>query len=263
MIQKEMRSEKDPLQNLKFYSGDVRDEDPFDSLYSDAKAYVTLNALLFDGIETEKARVKEGRKLNPSFVRRYEDTLSIIHGIISCMKPLEQETVVYRVERLTDYRKFIQAGRMTSFVSCSDMEFLDSYTDKADLVFMEVHVKPGVLCAHLEDELEDYLKQDEHELLISPYCPIRVKQTCVPEQYSAVRDRNGNPVCIYTFVDVYPAFLHETYAPVCFDQKLIDRCCKAIDLLNSQEEVDEQNLQAYLSFKKMIHNTVKNDMTVM
>ena len=46
MIQKEMHSERNSLNDLKFYSGDVRDEDPFDPLYSDAKAYVTLNALL-------------------------------------------------------------------------------------------------------------------------------------------------------------------------------------------------------------------------
>lgn len=252
-----MRSKRDPLSDLKFYSGDIRNEDPIDPLFSDSKAYVTLNALLFDGIETEKARVQEGRRLNPAFIIRYGDTLSLIHGILSCMKPIERETVVYRVERLVDYQKFVQAGMMTSFISCSDREFLDSYTDKADLVFMEVHVKPGVLCVHLEDELEDYLKQDEHELLISPYCPIRVKQTSVPEQYSAVRDRNGNPVCIYTSVDVYPAFLHETYTPVCFDQKLIERCCKVIESLNRQEEVDDQKLQTYLSFKKMIHKTVK------
>ena len=257
MIQKEMHSERDPLDDLKFYSGDVRSEDPSDLLFSDPKAYVTLNALLFDGIETEKARVKEGRKLNPSFIRRYEDTLSVIHGIISCMKPLKQETVVYRVERLVDFEKFRQAGMMTSFISCSDRQFLDSYMDKADLVFMEVHVRTGVLCVRLEDVLQDYLKQDEHELLISPYCPICVKQIPVPEQYGSVRDRNGNPVRIYVEVDVYPASLQMADDSLLFDQEMTERCCKVIERLNRQEETDDQDIQAYLSFKQLIRKRVK------
>ena len=49
MKQKEMRSES--LRALRFYTGDVREEDPADPIFSDAKAYVTLNSLLFEGTE--------------------------------------------------------------------------------------------------------------------------------------------------------------------------------------------------------------------
>lgn len=256
-IQKEMHSERDPLRDLKFYSGDVRDEDPCDPLFSDSKAYVTLNALLFDGIETEQARVKEGRRLNPSMIVRYEDTAGAMQGILSCMKPCEQETVVYRVERLVDFHLFCRAGTMTSFISCSDGGFLNSYTDKADLVFLEIHVKPGVLCIHLEDVLEDYLKKDEHELLIGPYCPIQVRQIPVPEEYGRIQDRNGNPVRIYAQVEVFPASADTADHPVKLNQKIIESACRVIMQLNREETVHAEDLQSYLSFKKQFQYMLK------
>lgn len=252
-----MHSERDPLRDLKFYSGDVRDEDPSDPLFSDPKAYVTLNALLFDGIETEQARVKEGRKLNPSMIVRYEDTASAMHGILSCMKPCEQETVVYRVERMVDFKLFLRAGEMTSFISCSDGGFLNSYTDKADLVFLEIHVKPGVLCVHLENVLEDYLKKDEHELLIGPYCPIRIRQLPVPEEYGRIQDRNGNPVCIYAQVEVFPASKNKTDHFSKLNQEIIENSCRVIGQLNKEQTVQAEDLQAYLSFKKQIRYMVE------
>ena len=43
---------------IRFYEGDVKGNDQF---YADAKAYVTWNALLFPGMESEKARSEENR----------------------------------------------------------------------------------------------------------------------------------------------------------------------------------------------------------
>ena len=82
-----MRSES--LRALRFYTGDVREEDPADPIFSDAKAYVTLNSLLFEGTETETAGSEEGRKLNPAFLRNLKETVRIMENLLNCMKAAE------------------------------------------------------------------------------------------------------------------------------------------------------------------------------
>ena len=254
--QKEMRSERDPLSDLKFYSGDITDEDPDDPVFSDPKAYVTLNALLFDGIETEQARAAEGRKLNPAFITRFDTTIALMQGILSNMHPLQEDTVVFRVERFSDFNQFERCGMMTSFISCSDAGFLSSYTDKADLVFMEVHVHPGVLCVRLEEVLDFYLKKEEHELLIGPYCPIRITSLPVPQKYAHIKDRNGNPVSVYTVVDVYPSKLKKGCAMEA-DACQIASSIRVVEAVNAGAAIDKNDLSAYLSFKKKIQETIR------
>ena len=53
----------DELRALRWYEGDVTGNDP---LWADSKAYVTLNAIFFDGIENEMIKAKENKHLNPA-----------------------------------------------------------------------------------------------------------------------------------------------------------------------------------------------------
>lgn len=248
-----MRSE---LDDLKFYSGDVRNENPEDEIFSDPKAYVTLNALMFPGITTEQARAQEGRKLNPAFLKDLKKTASIIQNILSCMKPLESETVVYRVERMADYAVFRECSYMPSFISCSDTGFLSSYTDKYDLVFMEVHVHEGTLCVHLEDVLEEYMKKEEHELLLAPYCAVELKEMPLPEQYSDVRDGKGNPVRAYVCVDVYEAvpLMVETGENV--NEGTVRACVSLYECLNRGMHCSDSDIASYMKLKRVLYEMV-------
>ena len=67
---------------IRFYEGDVKESDPF---YSDPKAYVTWNALLFPGFETEKARSEENRYLNPAFLDHIPEVIDMSVQLIHCM----------------------------------------------------------------------------------------------------------------------------------------------------------------------------------
>lgn len=248
-----MRSETD---DLKFYSGDVRNEDPEDEIYSDPKAYVTLNALLFPGVLTEKARVKEGRKLNPAFLKDIGKTVSIIQNISSTMKPLQNDVTVYRVERLADYEVFRTLSYMPSFISCSDNGFLSSYTDKYDLVFMEVHVHEGTMCVHLEDMLEDYMKRDEHELLLAPYCVVECTEVPVPEKYRDIRDGRGNPVRVYVHVDVYPAVPLQIETGETADEETVNACVHLYECLNTGKPCCDSDVMAYMKFKRVLYKMI-------
>ena len=60
----------DELRALRWYEGDVTGNDP---LWADSKAYVTLNAIFFDGIENEMIKAKENKHLNPALLSRWQE----------------------------------------------------------------------------------------------------------------------------------------------------------------------------------------------
>ena len=62
----------DELRALRWYEGDVTGNDP---LWADSKAYVTLNAIFFDGIENEMIKAKENKHLNPALLSRWQELL--------------------------------------------------------------------------------------------------------------------------------------------------------------------------------------------
>ncbi|MBP0988421.1 MAG: hypothetical protein J6S92_09090, partial [Oscillospiraceae bacterium] len=59
----------DELHAVKYYEGDIAADERADSFWGDARAYVTLNALLYDDLATEYTRVREGKHLNPEMLR--------------------------------------------------------------------------------------------------------------------------------------------------------------------------------------------------
>ena len=253
MKQKEMLSEE--IRCLRFYTGDIRQEEKKDPVFSDEKAYVTLNSLLFDGIETETARVGEGRKLNPSFLTHLDETLDIMNHLLQGMKWNEEETTVFRVERKADYRIFHEKKEFESFISCSDAGFLESYEDKYDLVLMEIRIKKGVLCVKMEDVLEDYLKAQEKETLIAPYQRIICREDRIPEQYLTIRDGRGNPPCIYTRVSVYPEIPSDTKESSVSEDDILSSC-RVFEALNAGILPQNSDLLTYFYVKKHIRDYV-------
>lgn len=249
MKQKEMLS--DSLRSLRFYTGDVREENPADPVYSDARAYVTLNALLFEGTETERARSEEGRKLNPAFLRNLNETVRIMKNLLDCMNTVKEEETVYRVERLVDYTWFKKEGMFTSFISCSDAGFLKNYEDKFDLVLMEVHIHKGVRCVRVQDALSDYLKSEEKEVLISPYTKIFLKETELKKDYADIRDGRNHLPAVSVQVDVFPSEkkVEGSVYPSVTD---IEKSVHFYECLNEHESVAEEDTTAYARVKKHI-----------
>lgn len=249
MKQKEMLS--DSLRALRFYTGDVRNENMSDPFYSDAKAYVTLNSLLFKGMDTELARVEEGRKLNPAFLLQLHETLRIMKSLIHCMEVADKEEIVYRVERLKDYTCFKREGLFTSFISCSDAGFLENYEDKFDLVLMEVHIHKGVKCVRVEDKLEDYLKKKEKEVLIAPFSEIKCKELPLKKEYTAIKDGKGHQPAVFVKVDVFPMKKKIADAEYPSDED-IEKAVRVYTCLNEKLKLKQEDIRAYERVKNFI-----------
>lgn len=238
---------------LCFYEGDV--EQTGDPFFSDAKAYVTWNALLFDGMETEYARIREGRRLNPAFLCDPERVIALSLDLIrsfSHMPKRQEEMITYRVERLIDYRAFCSAGRMTSFISTSCSGFLNSYRDKEDLVLMIVHISPEIPCGDLGYMLEEYRKAEETEILLAPYLIINSVEKEISDSLKTITDRNGNPPAVVC--DIYPEYspLKKEAHPEWLTSEYISASVSVYEALNAGRQPEENIIRMYLKFKQAL-----------
>ena len=240
---------------LRCYEGDV---DPAgDAFCSDPKMYVTWNALLFDGIVTEQARTAEGRRLNPSFLEDDTRFLDLNRSLISALRQMPKTGIrkAYRVERLADYRVMKEQGVLPSFISTSTGGFLNSYTDKKQLVLMEFEIMPETVYGGLGVLLDNYAKEEEAEILLAPYQTIVIEERPLPEPLSGIRDAYGDAPAVYCHVRtgmVIPDGL-KTVPEKVYDK---EACRHVFTALNAGEQPDSQDLQEYLAWKKSIQAQV-------
>ncbi len=236
-----------------YYEGDVEESD--DPFWSDRKAYVTLNAILFDGLDTEVARSNEGRFLNPAFLEDDERLLNVYKNLLSVFHKSfsEKEQTVYRVERLADMESFMQKGMWTSFISTSKAGFLKSYQDKKDLVLMKIKLKKGTPCADFGKLLHHYLKEEEAEILLPPFLPIQVQDRVPSKEEMEIRDGYGNPPALFLDIDV-----EDKYSKITYDEYEIDRekCKRLYDCLNCHKPILEKDIEEYIHFKHNIQKRV-------
>ncbi|MDE6538828.1 MAG: hypothetical protein K2K66_01435, partial [Ruminococcus sp.] len=114
---------------MKYYIGDVSGNDGF---WSEPKAYLVLNSLLYDGIETEISRTKEGKFLNPAVLDDVDRLLDFYDNMFSAFRKChaESDMITYRVERYSDFLPIINKKYTVSFTSTSTGGFLDTYRDR-------------------------------------------------------------------------------------------------------------------------------------
>lgn len=241
------------LKYLRYYEGDVSGDDP---LWSDPKAYVTLNALLFPGLQTEVARVKEKRRLNPAFLQRPKEVKEILEGIACWFdrKAADHPDLhVSRVERLADYQVMKTTGLLPSFISTSTGGFLNAYQDKEGLVLMNICIPHGVPCLDFAALMrEGYEKADEKEILLPPYLSVSFQEKTDLSAYEKITDRNGSP----------PAAVCDVSLSLCPFRKIpeteIPECDEEIyALLNAGKPLSPSQLEAYMRLKEGFRNAVR------
>lgn len=180
------------IQALKYYA---RETDEYYGMPKDSDAYNTLNALLYDDVESEKARAKEGKRLNPAFLDMRPGVISALCAdlITACMlggKGAPAETL-FRVARRSDVETMMREGRTLSFTSTSKNGFLDSYVDKDGLVLLEIHLPENAPRAELAALLPDYSKPKEAEVLLPPWLTANFETCALSEAESQIRDCTG------------------------------------------------------------------------
>lgn len=179
---------------LRYYVGEPK---AYPNVPEDPGAYNTLNTFFFEGTDSERARVAEGKSLNPEFLDEACDTLSLCADLMTALKygglNKEKEEIVYRVSRRVDVDQMLERGMTVSFTSTSKSGFLKEYTDKAHLILLQIHIAPHAPRADMAELLEDYAKPDEQEVLLPPWLPVTLESAELSTSEMAIKDRDGNP----------------------------------------------------------------------
>jgi hypothetical protein len=178
---------------VRWYIGDVSGSDPF---WGDPKAYVTLNALFFPGIRTERARAAEGKLLNPALLEDEERLMNAVQDLLSAFRPLENAVTACRVERYADFREMQLDGSCISFTSTSTAGFLDAYRDRTGIALMRFDLPAGTPCIPMAQALPDYAKADEAEILLPPALPLHIAEIPITPEQLSITDANGDPPVI-------------------------------------------------------------------
>ncbi|MBQ8960175.1 MAG: hypothetical protein IJ071_03035 [Ruminococcus sp.] len=182
----------DQLSAVRYYIGDVSGSDPF---WSQPKAYLVLNSLLYPGISTEKARAAEGKLLDPELLSDTERLLGVYRELFSAFREssAEKELITYRVERWSDHLISRSAGRTTSFTSTSTAGFLKDYRDRAGIALLRFVIPEGTPCLDMARVLPEYAKSQEAEVLLPPFMELSYKELPLTEEELQICDCNGQP----------------------------------------------------------------------
>lgn len=240
---------------IRFYEGDVKGNDAF---WSDAKAYVTWNALLFPGCSTEQARSEENRVLNMAFLDRLDIVEELTCALFATMEKSEAEMHVYRVERYADYKIFQEYGKFVSFISTSTAGFLNAYQDKKDLVLMEITIPKGTYCADFSKLLKQYKKSDEKEILLPPYLCFTSFEKQMDERICKIQDRDGHPPVVYCGIQVkQPSYALQE---VEFEKDWIKAGKRCYMAWNQKETPQEKDMAAYCQLKRWLQYRIQKRM---
>lgn len=246
----------DTIQALRWYEGDVSGNDP---LWSDPKAYVTFNAVFFDGIENETIKAKENKRLNPALLIRWKevyDADGICAALFSLMQscPLKKQYHVRRVERLYDFARIQQCGHTIAFTSTSDApHFLKAYGDKDGIVLLQADLATGTPAIDLSAVLPQYAKSEEAEILLPPWLGVQMIEKPMQQDEIAILDRNGNPPAgLYQMIVKDMVLPEEDGSEV--QEDLITPSMHVYESLNMKKEPDPVEIRAYIQLKKQLRN---------
>ena len=244
----------DELRALRWYEGDVTGNDP---LWADSKAYVTLNAIFFDGIENEMIKAKENKHLNPALLSRWQEVFGqdgACAALFCLMQshPLSRPCHVRRVERLYDFGQISQAGHTIAFTSTSTArQFLKAYGDKDGIVLLEADLPKGTYAIDLSAVLPHYAKAEEAEILLAPWLGVKMVEKQMDENEKGILDRNGNPPSGLYQMEVSKISLPQDEA-VSVQEELIEPSIRVYDALNEGRKPLTSEIKAYVQLKKQL-----------
>lgn len=231
---------------IRWYIGDVAGDDPF---WGDPKAYVTVNALFFPGIDAEKARAAEGKRLNPAILEDADRLAHTLGSLMSAFTPLAEPICTYRVERYADYTVMRDNGSRTcSFTSTSTAGFLSAYQDRVGIALMRFALPAGTPCIDMSRVLDDYAKPEEAEILLPPGLGLQLTEAAPDPAEMQILDAKGNPPAVS--VTAVPDSEKPVSVPV---ESVPDACrlagIRVLRALMAGEKPDAQDAACYVLWK--------------
>lgn len=240
---------------LKYYIGDVSGVDTF---WSEPKAYLVLNSLLYDGIETEISRTREGKFLNPAILDDVDRLLDFYDNMFSAFGKChaEDDIITYRVERYSDFLPIRKINRTISFTSTSTGGFLDAYRDRKGITLIKFSIPENVSCINVAEALDFYAKSDEKEVLLPPFMKLDLTEITLTEKELSITDSDGkNPKNSYKAV-CSPMNIKERTENISRDGAKAGR--RIYNALNNGIIPTENDIETYTQWKRNLHAIYKN-----
>lgn len=177
---------------LRYYIGDVSGNDSF---WAEPKAYLVLNSMFYDGIETEKLRASEGKFLNPAILDDVNRLLDFYDNMFSAFKKChsQKDIITYRVERYNDFLPIKNSNHTISFTSTSINGFLDTYCDRKKITLIKFFIPKNISCINLAETLDFYSKPEESEILLPPFMCVDLSENVLTEEELLIVDSDGYP----------------------------------------------------------------------
>ena len=243
---------------VRFYEGDVSDAQRDDAFWGDLKAYCTLNALLFSGLQTERTRIKEGKRMNPAILADLPRLLELYGALFSAAKKGAQYHISagYRVERAADFAVCREAGETLAFTSTCMRGFLPAYGDKHDIVLLTYRIPAHTPLMVFSQLLTSYLKVNEDELLLPPYLHFNCTERALNEDDRQILDMNGKPPAGAFVLDMIPPKPEETTLPDMPSAEHAEAGIRLFAQLNAgypDDALHAADVTAYLAFKESLH----------
>lgn len=240
---------------LKYYIGDVSGNDGF---WSEPKAYLVLNSLFYDGIETEISRTKEGKFLNPAILDDVDRLLDFYDNMFSAFRKCHSDgnITTYRVERYNDFLPIWNTKHTVSFTSTSTGGFLDTYRDRKGITLIKFSIPENVSCINVAEVLDFYAKSDEKEVLLPPFMKLDLTKTVLTETELSITDSDGkSPVNAYKAV-CRPVDIKERTKNISRDGAESGQ--RIYNALNNGTFPAESDIETYTQWKKNLHTIYKN-----
>lgn len=257
----------EPKDALRVYVGDTRKRDVngylieekiFDEIYGDEELYKTLNILMFEGIENEVVRRREGTEFNIELLRRPEEILDIYHNLLELTFSsgiVVEEIKTYRYDREIAIKQ-LQSGFTKSFFSTSKGRPRSQFSYKIGAVEMEVKICPGVYCIDVENALGEEYNRGEGEVLIPPFVPIDIVEDTTYKKGLGVEKRyliNLKPQCLMAKDNSIN--IQNLIKSLC-DSKRIKDICEDLQRINDGE-CDEKAVSHYIEWKREFQKLIK------
>lgn len=233
---------------LKYYTGDVSGDNHF---WSEPKAYLVLNSLFYDDIYTEKARVSEGKFLNPVILSDVDRLLYLYDNIFSAFRKCRAENniVTYRVERFSDYTFIKQSEKTVSFTSTSTAGFLKEYRDRKGIALMKFGIPVGTSCISMAEVLDVYTKSEEAEILLPPFMNLNITEIPVIDSEKSITDADGKPPVVSCIAKCGKFCISERKENISDDGAKAGQ--RIYTALNSGENPSEEDIKLYCEWKSL------------
>lgn len=195
---------------IRFYQGDIRKRDKDgrilenetnEGFYGTPSAYRTINCLMYEGIENEEERIKEGNgKLVPNLFLEIEKIVEVYSNIYSAMcknafySEGVKKKIVYRTERRVSVDE-LKKGYTISFTSTSKKDKPEGFLlKKSDLTLLNIVFSPKIPHLDFQKVLgREYLFEQQEEILLPPFLEIGLEELELTEEEKEYRDIYNRP----------------------------------------------------------------------